>query len=154
MKYVQNQNRDCIFCSVQKQPDGPDSLVVSRGQQAFVILNRYPYTSGHIMVVANAHLPSLEDLDPETRAEMIELSTRCLHILRKIYQPQAFNLGVNIGKAAGAGVAGHVHMHIVPRWEGDTNFMGAVAETRVLPESLEETYLRVRSAWENLKSSE
>ena len=148
MKYVQSHNRGCVFCSVQKHPDGPAHLVIYRGRKAFVILNRFPYTSGHIMVVANSHLPSFEDLDSETRAEMIELATKCIQVLRRVYQPQAFNLGANIGEAAGAGVAGHVHMHVVPRWKGDTNFMGVVSETRVLPEALEDTYSRIRKAWE------
>jgi ATP adenylyltransferase len=152
MKYIQKQNKGCVFCDVQRQPDGPNSLIVYRDEKAFVILNRYPYTSGHIMVVANVHLPSLEDLDPGTRADMIELATKGMRILREVYQPQAFNLGANIGEAAGAGVAGHVHIHIVPRWGGDTNFMGAIAETRVLPEGLEDTYARIHNAWVNIRS--
>jgi ATP adenylyltransferase len=149
MKFVQSQesNPTCVFCRVQVQANDAENLVVFRGQKAFVILNRYPYTSGHIMVVANLHRPSLEDLDPLTRAEMMELATQGITILRKVYQPQAFNFGANIGEAAGAGIAGHVHLHIVPRWSGDTNFMSAVAETRVLPEALEETYRRISSAW-------
>jgi ATP adenylyltransferase len=147
MKYVQTHDHECVFCSVQKQPDGPESLVIWRGQYAFVILNRFPYTSGHTLVVANAHRASLEDLEPGERAEMMELATQCIRVLRKVYQPEAFNLGANIGEVAGAGVAGHVHLHVVPRWAGDANFMSTVAETRVLPEALEETYRRLTKAW-------
>ena len=147
MKYVQSQSKGCVFCNVQGQPEGVGNLVVFRGHQAFVILNRYPYTSGHLMVVAKDHQPSLEDLSPEARAEMMELATRCIQILRKVYQPQGFNLGANIGEVAGAGVAGHVHIHIIPRWKGDANFMTTAAETRVLPESLEDSYRRIHDSW-------
>jgi ATP adenylyltransferase len=112
-----------------------------------VILNRYPYTSGHLMVVPFDHQPNLERLNPQTRAEMMELVTHCMTALRKIYNPQAFNMGANIGEAAGAGVQSHVHIHVVPRWAGDTNFMSSVAETRVLPEALDVTYHRVKDAF-------
>jgi ATP adenylyltransferase len=149
MKYIQTHEKGCVFCTVQGQPDGNENLIVHRGERAFVILNRFPYTSGHIMVVANAHQPSFEDLNPETRAEMMELTTQCMRVLRKVYRPEGFNLGANIGEVAGAGVAGHVHLHIVPRWGGDTNFMSTLAETRTLPEALEDTYQRVRQAWGN-----
>jgi ATP adenylyltransferase len=149
MKFVQSQDPDtnCVFCRVQAQTNDMENLIIFRGLTAFVILNRYPYTSGHLMVVANLHLPSLEDLDARTRAEMMELATKGMGILRKVYRPEAFNLGANIGEAAGAGIARHVHMHVVPRWGGDTNFMSAVAETRVLPEELDETYQRIWAAW-------
>jgi len=147
MKYIQAHDKECVFCSVQKQVDSPENLVVVRARLAFVILNRFPYTSGHIMVVAVDHVPSLEDLTPAARAQMMELVTQGMGVLRKVYQPQAFNVGANIGEAAGAGVAGHIHMHVVPRWGGDANFMATVGETRVLPESLEESYARIRAAW-------
>lgn len=149
MKFVQSQeaNSTCVFCRVQAQTTDVENLIVFRGQKAFVILNRYPYTSGHLLVVANAHLPSIEDLDIGTRSEMMELASSGMRVIRKVYQPDAFNLGANIGEAAGAGIAGHVHLHIVPRWGGDTNFMSALAETRVLPEELNETYRRITAAW-------
>jgi ATP adenylyltransferase len=136
-----------VFCNVLAQNKDTENLVVVRGRLAFVILNRYPYTSGHLMVVANIHKPSLEDLEVETRFEMMELSTRSLHVLRLVYKPEAFNFGANIGKAAGAGIAGHIHLHIVPRWTGDSNFMSTVGSTRVLPENLDETYQRIYTAW-------
>ena len=149
MTYIENHTTEqaCVFCAALALPDGPENLIVFRGQRAFVILNRFPCTSGHLMVVPHVHEPSLEGLDPATRAEMMELATQSIRVLRAVYQPQAFNIGVNIGEAAGAGIAEHVHMHIVPRWVGDTNFMSTLAETRVLPEALDETYRRVREAW-------
>jgi ATP adenylyltransferase len=149
MAYIQEYKHEagCVFCAAAAQPESPDNLVVARGQRAFVILNRYPYTSGHLMAVPYQHQPSLELLDPETRSELMELTSQALDILRSVYRPQGFNIGVNIGEAAGAGITEHVHMHVVPRWGGDTNFMSTLSETRVLPESLEDTYQRVREAW-------
>jgi ATP adenylyltransferase len=146
MEYIENSTKEdgCIFCIAQAQQDSAENLIAFRGERAYVILNRYPYTSGHLMVVPFEHKPNLEELDPQTRAEMMELATRCMTVLRKIYNPQAFNLGANIGEAAGAGVKSHVHIHIVPRWAGDTNFMSTVGGTRVLPESLDQTWQRVK----------
>jgi ATP adenylyltransferase len=151
MEYIESHNKEdgCIFCNAQSKEDSTENLIAFRGERAYVILNRYPYTSGHLMVVPFDHKPNLEELDPLTRAEMMELTARCMTVLRKIYNPQAFNMGANIGEAAGAGVKAHVHLHIVPRWAGDTNFMSILGETRVLPESLESTYQRVRNVfWE------
>jgi ATP adenylyltransferase len=150
MAYIENQENEdgCIFCSLPKQKDDQENLIIFRGKRAFVIVNRYPYTSGHLMVVPFAHKPDFEQLIPKTRAEMMELATRCMRILRKVYNPQAFNLGANVGEVAGAGIPDHVHIHIVPRWAGDTNFMSTVGEVRVLPETLEETYRRIRTAWD------
>ena len=150
MEYIENNTKvdGCIFCIAQEMEDSPQNLITFRGQRAFVILNRYPYTSGHLMVVPFTHQPNLELLDAETRAEMMELTTRCMTVLRRIYNPQAFNMGANIGEAAGAGVKEHVHIHIVPRWAGDTNFMSAIGEARVLPELLESTFARVKKGFD------
>ena len=149
MEYIENSKVDgCIFCIAQEREDNAENLIAFRGQRAYIILNRYPYTSGHLMVVPFDHKPNLEELDGETRAEMMELTARCMTVLRKIYSPQAFNMGSNIGEAAGAGVKSHVHIHIVPRWAGDTNFMSILGETRVLPELLEVTYYRVKKGFE------
>jgi len=149
MSYIQKHKDEngCVFCEAQVLPDGTENLILYRGQQAFVILNRYPYTSGHLMVVSNLHVPSIENLDPATRAEMMELQVQAMTVLRRVYTPQGFNLGANVGLAGGAGIEEHVHLHIVPRWTGDTNFMSVVGETRVVPEALEETYRRLREAW-------
>ena len=149
MKYIENHEKEegCVFCNAQAKEDSAANLIAFRGQHAFVILNLYPYTSGHLMVVPFEHIATLEDLDVTTRAEMMELTSQCMTVLRKTYKTQAFNIGANIGEAAGAGVPGHVHIHIVPRWGGDTNFMSALGETRVLPESMEDTYRRVREGF-------
>lgn len=152
MEYIENHNKEngCIFCAAQSREDSAENLIAHRGKLAYVILNRYPYTSGHVMVVPFAHQPTIEELDPATRAEMMELTSLCMTVLRRVYNPQAFNMGANIGEAAGAGVKEHVHIHIVPRWKGDTNFMSTVGETRVLPEELESTYERVKNEFEKL----
>jgi ATP adenylyltransferase len=150
MEYILSPKSDegCIFCNGLKQADGPDNLIVYRGSNAFVMLNRFPYTSGHLMVVPYEHKPSLELLDAGSRLDIMDLSARALKVLETLYKPQGFNLGMNIGSAAGAGILDHVHLHIVPRWIGDTNFMSSVSQTRVLPELLEETYRRVKETWE------
>ena len=149
MEYIENSTKEegCIFCNAQDKEDSAENLIAFRGERAYVILNRFPYTSGHLMVVPFDHKPNLEELDPQTRAEMMELTTQCMTVLRRIYHPQAFNMGANIGESAGAGVKSHVHIHIVPRWQGDTNFMSILGETRVLPEALERTYERVKNAF-------
>lgn len=150
MKYILNHDKQagCIFCNALARTDNEENLIIKRGEKAFVILNLYPYTSGHIMVAPMAHQPSLEYLDPDTRAEMMELVSQAIVVLKQTYKPQAFNVGANIGEAAGAGEPGHVHLHIVPRWAGDTNFMSTLGETRVLPEALEETYKRIRESFQ------
>jgi ATP adenylyltransferase len=149
MEYITTHKSDegCIFCNCLKQSDGPENLIVYRGPKAFVMLNRYPYTSGHLMIVPYEHEPSLELLAAESRIDIMNLSARAIQVLQALYAPQGFNLGMNIGNAAGAGVIEHVHLHVVPRWVGDTNFMSSVSQTRVLPELLEETYRRVKEAW-------
>jgi ATP adenylyltransferase len=148
MEYIEsNKEEGCVFCLAEEMEDGPENLIAFRGEHSYVILNRYPYTSGHLMVVPFDHKAHLEDLDPQTRAEMMELTTRCIVALRAIYRPEAFNMGANIGESAGAGVKAHVHIHIVPRWAGDTNFMTVVGDVRVLPEALGRTYERVRKAF-------
>ena len=148
MKYIESHKKEdgCVFCIAQSMYDSPENLIALRGKHSYVILNRYPYTSGHLMVIPFDHVATLEGLDPDTRAEMMELTSRCTTILREVYRTQAFNVGINMGEAAGAGVLGHVHIHIVPRWAGDTNFMTAVGATRVLPEALEDTYKKISSA--------
>jgi ATP adenylyltransferase len=153
MDYILSEKKkDCVFCTALIQPDGPENLVVHRGVLNFVVLNRYPYTSGHLMIVPNAHIDSLELLDEATRNEMIDLAAVAVRVLREEYRPQGFNVGINEGSAAGAGIAEHLHLHVVPRWSGDTNFMSAVAATRVLPENLEDTLQRVTRKWIGLNA--
>lgn len=146
MKYISKAEPEegCVFCNALEKPDDAENLIVLRGEYCFAILNKFPYTSGHIMIVPVAHQPSLELLDSHVRAEMMELVSQFIVVLREVYAPQGFNVGANIGEAAGAGVPGHVHIHIVPRWNGDTNYMSTVGEVRVLPEELSQTYQRIK----------
>lgn len=148
MRYLSTFKKNgCVFCHALQREDSPENLIVFRGERAFVILNAFPYTNGHLMVIPYKHVPDLADLEPEIRAEMIELVTKASQVLRKVYSPEGFNIGINMGEAAGAGIEEHIHIHIVPRWNGDTNFMTAVGQTRVLPEELSQTYQRVKEAW-------
>ena len=153
MKFIQNHSNEeegCIFCNLLLQKDGPENLVVFRGIKSFVLLNRFPYTIGHAMAIPYEHSDSFENLDAQTLTELMLLSNGCMKVLRKLYQPQAFNLGANIGIAAGAGIADHVHMHIVPRWSGDANFMSTLGDTRVLPEDISVTYEKFSREWERI----
>ena len=136
----------CIFCEAPKEKDDAKTLIAHRGEHCFIILNAYPYTPGHVMVVPYAHLDELRKLPVEAAQEMMALSQRMETVLRELYKPDGINLGMNIGKAAGAGIAGHIHMHVLPRWVADANFMSVVGETRVLPETLEVTWARMREA--------
>ena len=135
----------CVFCELPKLSDA-EAKIVHRGHHCFVILNSFPYTSGHVMVVPFAHLDELQKLPEATAQEMMALSQTMERVLRQVYTPDGINLGMNIGRSAGAGIAGHVHMHVLPRWVGDTNFMTVTGESRVLPEALEETWRRIKSA--------
>ena len=142
----QEGNREeCIFCNLPELED-QEAHIVYRGKDCYVVLNTFPYTSGHLMVVPFEHLDELHKLPEAAANEMIALSKRMEGVLRRLYSPDGINLGMNIGRAAGAGVAGHIHMHVLPRWVGDTNFMTTVAESRVLPETLEISYKRIRDA--------
>jgi ATP adenylyltransferase len=136
-------SNDCIFCELSKLTDA-EAKIVHRAEHCYVILNSFPYTSGHVMVVPFAHLDELQKLPATAANEMMALSQKMESVLRRVYSPDGINIGMNIGRAAGAGVAGHVHMHVLPRWVGDTNFMTVTGESRVLPEALEETYVRIR----------
>lgn len=149
MRYITDTDKpgECIFCGYPKMRDGLENLIVARGMTAFVILNRFPYTSGHLMVVPYQHAASIEELTAEVRSELMEMVNETLGVLRKVYQPEGFNIGINTGSAAGAGIAEHAHIHIVPRWAGDTNFMTTTGETRVIPEDMEVTYKRISAAW-------
>jgi ATP adenylyltransferase len=130
----------CVFCLAPTAPDPRSALVVGRGDHNYVILNLYPYTSGHLMIVPYVHVACFSGLDVATMAEMMELAKRAQGALVEIYGPDGFNIGINLGSAAGAGIAEHLHMHVVPRWVGDANFMSIVGETRVVPEELATTY--------------
>lgn len=141
----------CIFCDYPNRGDDHEALIVYRTQFSFVILNRYPYTSGHVMVVPYNHVGSLEQLPEQAAADLFRLTVAAEKLLRQVYRAPGFNIGMNIGAVAGAGVAGHVHMHVVPRWPGDSNFMTTIGETRVLPEDLQDTYAKLAAAFGGVK---
>ena len=141
----------CVFCAARAEADpGPAALTVFRGRTCFVILNLYPYNNGHLMVVPYRHVPTLDATSAEERAELIELTRRAEVALTEAYQPHGINVGINLGRAAGAGVVDHLHVHLVPRWSGDTNFMAVVGDTRVLPEDLHQSAARLRPIFERL----
>jgi ATP adenylyltransferase len=137
----------CVLCRVLAAPDEREALVVWRGDHSAVILNAYPYTSGHVMALPLRHVGQLEDLDAEEAAELWSTTTNAIRAVKQAYDPGGVNMGANLGRAAGAGVPGHLHVHVVPRWAGDTNFMTTVAEARILPEPLSESYDKIRAAW-------
>lgn len=139
---------ECVFCAAAASSNDRESLIVHRAERNFIIINRFPYTSGHVMVVPYLHAPSLESFDDETLVETILLARQCEQKLRALYHPEGLNVGINIGTSAGAGVADHLHMHVLPRWTGDSNFMTVVAETRVLPEDLATTWERLHAAFQ------
>jgi ATP adenylyltransferase len=148
MKQVTDGPRpDCIFCDALSRNRDEETLVVHRAKNSFIILNRYPYTSGHVMLVPYAHVADLASCGAEALAEIMQLAQRVEKAFHSLYKPDGINLGMNLGRAAGAGVAGHVHLHVLPRWFGDTNFMTVAGETRVHPEELSVTYSRLKSAF-------
>jgi ATP adenylyltransferase len=137
----------CVFCHAAQAADDRESLVVHRAERNFVILNRFPYTNGHVMVVPYDHIGLLEEMPDETLVEMMRLARTAEKRLRVVYRPDGLNLGMNLGQSAGAGIADHVHLHILPRWTGDTNFMTVTGETRVLPEDLPTTWEKLKKAF-------
>ncbi len=146
MEYLMSDKTDgCIFCDKPLEGDDRKNFILKRSEHSFIILNAYPYNSGHLMVAPFRHVASLSELAPEERSDLMELLAHAEVVLGRAYEPHGMNVGINMGHCAGAGVPGHVHVHIVPRWEGDTNFTSVVGETRVLPELLDETYTRLQS---------
>ena len=144
LAYVKDASKDsadeCIFCAKPAAEDDEANLIVHRGDRCFVILNLFPYTNGHLMVAPYDHLATLPELPAETTAEMMALATQAMGLLEDVYSPHGYNVGFNQGRVAGAGVEHHIHMHVVPRWGGDTNFMPVLADVRVMPQTLEQTY--------------
>jgi ATP adenylyltransferase len=137
----------CLFCNFAADPSQDRAnFVLERGRDWFIVINRYPYTTGHIMVVTQRHVEKMTDLGAGQGSEMVELLARCERALTRAYHPDGINVGANLGRSAGAGIVGHFHMHMVPRWHGDTNFMSAVGETRVVSEDLNDTYDRLQRA--------
>ncbi len=154
MEYIlQEAEKGCIFCDKPKETADRDNLILYRGETTFVIMNRYPYNNGHLMVVPLRHLADLGEMNAEERLEMMSLTASCVEILRTAIHPQGFNIGMNLGAIAGAGIDDHLHMHIVPRWQADTNFMPIIGHTKVVSEGLWETYDRLRHHFDRLPHS-
>jgi ATP adenylyltransferase len=130
----------CVFCNALKEANNPERGIIITGEHAFIIMNRFPYSTGHLMVVPKEHIGGLEELDPKVVSEMWALLKEAKRALHCLYAPDGFNVGLNIGTAAGAGIADHLHIHLVPRWEGDTNFMPIMADVRLIPQHMEEIY--------------
>lgn len=151
LAYVKDASKDsedeCVFCAKPAEGDDEAALIVHRGETSFVILNKFPYTNGHLMVAPFEHVGRIQDIAAETIAEMMGFAQQAMNRLEDVYGPQGFNVGFNQGKAAGAGVEHHIHMHVVPRWGGDTNFMPVIGDTRVMPQSLEDSYAALREAY-------
>ncbi|MEN2996157.1 MAG: HIT domain-containing protein [Acetomicrobium sp.] len=151
MKYIDKSNKekiDCIFCEFIKEREDEKRLILYRGKKAFIMFNAFPYNPGHLMVAPYRHTGNYDELNQEEILEINLLVQKCLKALKKTMDPHGFNIGINMGKVAGAGFEDHVHVHIVPRWEGDTNFMPVVGETKVIPEALDVTYRKLKEAWE------
>ena len=154
LAYVKDAGKDsedaCIFCARAGEGDEKDreNLIVHRGERCFVILNKFPYTNGHLMVAPYEHIGALPELDADTVAEMMRLAQRAMTALEETYSPHGYNVGFNQGRVAGAGVEHHIHMHVVPRWGGDTNFMPVLADTRVMPQTLEQSYEALLGAFD------
>lgn len=145
IKYVtQKKKKGCIFCNAFKGKKDKKNHIVLRSKKCFAIFNTFPYNNGHIMIVPNRHVPDLKDLDDKELLDMNKTIIQITSVLRKILKPDGFNIGINIGKAAGAGIAGHIHTHIVPRWAADTNFMPVLTDTKIISQSIEELYSKVK----------
>lgn len=149
MAYIGSEEKspDCIFCVYPREDNDAENLILHRGRYTFVMLNRYPYATGHLLVIPYRHTSDLTTLTPEEGAELLELTQASIRAIEAASKPHGFNLGMNLGKTAGAGIDAHLHLHIVPRWDGDTNFMSVTAETKVLPEALSATREKLLSAW-------
>lgn len=150
LKHDSPKDEKCIFCAMVKPEDHAGDHVLCRGEHCFVTLNLYPYNNGHLMVVPYRHIAGLEDLTPAELTELMTLTQQALRVLTTAYKPDGFNIGINLGKMAGAGVAGHLHQHVVPRWGGDTNYMSVIGETRVIPEWIDQTYTQLRGVWQEI----
>jgi len=150
MKYLEGPPPSgCFICDALAATPGPDNLVLVKTLRTAVMLNRFPYNNGHIMIVPVHHAAAVRDLDPPTRAQLMEWTAAAESILAEVYRPDGFNIGMNIGAAAGAGLASHLHIHMMPRWSGDTNFMTTVADVRVVPERLPDTWERLASRFQS-----
>jgi len=146
LKYILGKKEGCIFCDKIKEDKDKENYVILRGKTAFAILNTFPYNNGHLMVAPYKHVPDFDGLEESELGELMALVKKCTQVLKKALKPEGFNIGANIGKISGAGVEGHIHIHVVPRWGGDTNFVYTVGDTRIIPESLDDTFNKLLSA--------
>jgi len=146
IKYILGKKEGCIFCDKMKKNRDRENYILLRGKTGFVMLNTFPYNNGHLMVAPYKHVPDFDGLEESELGELIGLVKKCTQILKRTLKPEGFNIGVNVGKVAGAGVEGHIHIHIVPRWEGDTSFISTVGNTKIIPESLDDTFGKLLSA--------
>jgi ATP adenylyltransferase len=153
LQYIlSNKNTECIFCIKPSENKDDKHLILYRSELCFVIMNIFPYNNGHLMVVPNKHVPNLNGLKKEEIADLFETVKLCEKVITKMYSPDGLNIGMNLGKAAGAGIDQHLHVHIVPRWNGDVNFMTAISGTRVIPESFEQVYSKLKEQFDNEKT--
>lgn len=145
LEYIENADavEGCIFCLFPAEGRDAARYILLRGEHAFVLLNAYPYSNGHLLVTPYQHTANLDDLDDATLLELMALTRRSVNLLKSAFHPDGFNIGINLGRVAGAGIADHVHIHVVPRWSGDTNFMGVIGDVRVIPASLDDVYARL-----------
>ena len=143
-----SKNEGCIFCQKSKEKDDKANLIVHRGKTAFVIMNKYPYNNGHLLIVPFKHTDEMSSLNDEEKLELFDLLRYAQDVLKEVMKPQGFNIGMNLGRLAGAGIIDHIHFHIVPRWGGDTNFMPIVGHTKVISEALEQTWEKLKRAFE------
>ena len=152
LEYIVGEKIDgCIFCVFPQQDEDRKHKILARGNHAFVIMNTFPYSNGHLLIIPFRHTSDLSELTADESLEMMQLLQRSMLVLKEAYNPDGFNIGVNQGTAAGAGIADHIHMHIVPRWNGDTNFMPVFAEVKVIPEALETSYDKLKTIFDGLE---
>lgn len=155
IEYIRSpKHNGCIFCDFPKENKDEERLILYKGKNAFIIMNNYPYNPGHVMIAPYRHIGKWEDLTDEELLEIMKLSQLIIKALKKAMNPDGFNIGVNLGRVAGAGIDDHVHLHVVPRWNGDTNFMPVLTSTKVIPESLEEAYKELKKAIDEILASE
>jgi len=152
LEYIVNNNPDegCIFCEFPKQDNDTDNHILVRGKYSYVLMNAFPYSNGHLLIPPYRHIHDICDLTDEENLEIMQLTSRCCRALKEICRPDGFNVGMNLGAAAGAGIADHLHLHIVPRWRGDTNFMAVLSDVKVIPEALHRTYEKLKTAFDGL----
>lgn len=148
---LRNKKQNCIFCEMLEKGDDRERLILHRGETSYVMMNRFPYNNGHLLIVPNRHVAAIKDLNPKENEEMMRLTGQSIEIMTEMINAEGFNCGINLGKSAGAGIEDHLHMHVVPRWIGDTNFLPIMSDTRSMPEYLTDTYDRLIDGFKKIK---